>query len=469
MKKLLIVHENFDGIKKIKEKLSKFGYLVIYSKDIQNIEHKIKTEQPDLILFGVKNIIEEDKNDAVKLIKKNIDNNVAINYIRLVEKMNDIPIIKGVNLEKETILLIDEVKKENKVYNRISRIDNEVLQYVKKDGKEINKNGKLFIEKKELNIENEAILEIHETKAFAFVPLEKRYKELNGIEIKTEYNEREITEFDTKNITEFTNETLGIIKNSVIKKPKELIEFEESYEELQILLSEIEYMKSEFITFVSHEIGTPLAIIKGNIELMADGAFGKLNIEQKKRLKTVQKNVDRLTKIIRDTMELMKIESNKLNLEKEVFSITELAKEVVDELQIIAQKKEHELLIDFKKNIPQIMADKNRIRQVLNNLINNAIKYTSKEGKINVIILKENNYLHIMVRDNGIGIPLEEQNKIFAKFYKVSNHLEDASGTGLGLAICKGVIDAHDGEIWVESKTGKGATFHLRIPIEVVE
>lgn len=442
MKKVLIIYENEDEIKKIKEKLGKSNYKVVLSNPMEL----------------------EKKDNAFLLLEKSLDKNIAKNYERLADRMGQREKIKGIEFEKETLLLIDERKIENGEEVKIGKITNEVLQFAKKGG-ERNK-ARLFIEKKENIIRNERNIDVYDTKGFAFIPIEKNYNFLEGLEIKSKYDRKEVTKQETKEISNFLNDTIEIIKNSLIKKPKELKDFEESYEELKILLKEIEYMKSEFITFVSHEIGTPLSIIKGNIELMVEEEFGKLNNEQKKRLKTVLQNIDRLTKIIRDTMELMKIESDKLSLNKELFSITKLASEIVSEFQILARRKLHILTLNLEKYVPNIIADKDRIRQVFNNLINNAIKYTPKNGKIDVKVLKENGNVHVIVEDNGIGIPKEEQERIFEKFYKVSSHLEDASGTGLGLAICKGIVEAHDGKIWVESGKGKGATFHFILPIK---
>ena len=465
MRKLLVVHENTDVIKDIEKNFNKRDYKIIQIYNFDELEKKIETEDPDFILLDINKMIDTDKNKAFKLLEKSLDKNVAESYNRLIERINDLPEPKGVNFEKETLLIIDEI--ENGEIVRIGKINTEILNFVRKDSSNLDKNAKIFIEKIENTIENESDIDVRKIKGFAYIPITNKYKTLDGIEIKTEYDKRKISEQETNNINEFTKETLNIIKNSPIHKPKDLSQFEDSYEELQILLGEIEYMKSEFITFVSHEIGTPLSIIKGNVELLVEGAFGKLNDKQKKRLNTIQLNIDRLTKIIRDSMELMKIESDKLNLDKESFSITDLANEIVSELQIISEIKNHKLNIEVDKKIPDIVADKNRIRQVFNNLINNAIKYTPKKGKIDVKILKDKKIVHVIIKDNGIGIPNDEKKKIFAKFYKVSDHLEDASGTGLGLAICKGIIDAHNGEIWVDSEINNGAAFHFTIPIEV--
>lgn len=467
MRKILVVHENLGVINKIKETLKKKGYLVAHTQNIQDLESQIKKVKPYMILLDIRKIIDK-KEKSTELLEKSIDQDVAKSYERLAKQMSGLQKIKGVSFESETLLLIDEIENEIGEIVRIGKINKEVLQFEKKDGRETDNKGKMFVEKKVYDVEDGINININRTKAIALVPLEMRYKTMDGIEVKNEYENRKISEEETKEIAKFTDETLEIIKNSLLKKPREVKEFEESYEELQILLSEIEYMKSEFITFVSHEIGTPLSIIKGNIELLIEGEFGKLNNEQKKRLNTVQKNIDRLTKIIRDTMELMKIENNKLILNKELNSISELAREIVFEVQIIAKQKEHVLDVDIEKTVPDIMFDKSRIRQVFTNIINNAIKYTPRKGKINVKVKKEDANVHIMVSDNGIGIQKEEQKNIFAKFYKVSSHLEDASGTGLGLAICKGIVDAHNGKIWVESKIGNGATFHIKLPIEVI-
>jgi len=237
-------------------------------------------------------------------------------------------------------------------------------------------------------------------------------------------------------------------------------ELKKSYEELK----ELDRLKSEFTALISHELRTPLTSIKGYVELVLDGTMGKLNENQKMCLEVVSDNVSRLSRLISDVLDISKIERGEFMLNMGPINLKDTLEKVLKELIPIASKKQ----IDLKLKIDDLTtnADKDRITQVFTNLIENAIKFSPENTEV-VICGKEelNEGIHITIKDNGIGIPKDEFEKIFDRFYQIdASNKRKRGGTGLGLAVCKNIVQAHAGKIWVESEIGNGSTFHVVIP-----
>ncbi|HWP30694.1 MAG TPA: ATP-binding protein [Fimbriimonadales bacterium] len=232
-------------------------------------------------------------------------------------------------------------------------------------------------------------------------------------------------------------------------------------------LKNIERMKSAFVATVSHELRTPLTAIKGFIStLIADDHFPEQ--ERKEFYTIIDHECDRLTRLINDLLNIARIEAGEsLKPHYQKVDIVQLAKKV-----LLIQKQStnrHELLLDAEEDIPEIIGDQDKLDQILTNLVSNAIKYSPNGGKVTVSIKKEEPNIHIIVSDEGIGIPKEHLPKIFDRFHRV--HTEDNRriyGTGLGLYLVKHLVEQiHLGKVWAESEVGKGSKFHVLIPIEL--
>ncbi len=249
---------------------------------------------------------------------------------------------------------------------------------------------------------------------------------------------------------------------SIVSLEMEVVERKKAEEEAKKAVQ----IKSEFISMVSHELRTPLTVIKEGIAMTLDGLAGPLNDEQRDFLVAAKRNVDRLTRLINNILDFQKLESGKVDFNIEKDDINEVIKVVQKELAYQAKEKGLDLILKLGENLPMIKFDRDKITQVLMNLINNSIKFTDK-GSITISTTQEGNVIGVSVKDTGIGIEKKEIPRLFHKFEQVSK-TEDkrTGGTGLGLAISKEIIVIHKGKIWVESELGRGATFYFVLPVK---
>jgi PAS domain S-box-containing protein len=228
---------------------------------------------------------------------------------------------------------------------------------------------------------------------------------------------------------------------------------------------EIDRMKSDFISFVSHELRTPLTIVKGFVTIMLDDASGRFTREQKEQLSYINESIDRLSRIISNLLDISKIEAGKLRLQKESIDVVSLIKKVLRSFGIYAKSKRVKLETSFDSNLPRVLADSDRLTQVLTNLIDNAIKFSNKNAEVFIEAKDGKDVIEVSVADSGIGISSEDFNRIFNKFQRVEKGVSaKLRGTGLGLPISKEIIQLHGGKIWVESEVGKGSKFTFTLP-----
>jgi signal transduction histidine kinase len=239
-------------------------------------------------------------------------------------------------------------------------------------------------------------------------------------------------------------------------------------------LKRIDEIKSEFVSVASHELRTPLAAIKNAIQLILKGKTGEINEAQEKFLSMADRNINRLTNILNNLLNLSKIESGKIQMKLENFELKKLIELTVSSLKPQADEKSVQIILEVPEPLPQVYGDQEKIEQILTNLIGNAIKFTPEGGQILLTakpFSKDQNNEHgdkvaVSVKDSGIGIPQEHLEAIFEKFHQVEGSLNRSmSGTGLGLAITRGLLEAHQGKIWVESEVGKGSIFTFTLPV----
>ena len=242
---------------------------------------------------------------------------------------------------------------------------------------------------------------------------------------------------------------------------KEIALKKEELEKINGQLMKLDRMKSDFVANVVHELRTPLAIIKGNLDNIDKGFAGEVQPQQKEILGDVFRVINRLYRLVNDLLDLSSIESGKMELNKESLDIVTLAKEAVKTFETLASSKKIGLVKEFPDKKIDVNADKDKLTQVFINLIGNAVKFTDN-GNVTVKIIDLQKEVEVEIQDTGPGIPYDQADKIFDKFVRVV--AEKKEGTGLGLPIAKDIIVLHKGRIRVESESGKGARFIFVIP-----
>lgn len=255
-------------------------------------------------------------------------------------------------------------------------------------------------------------------------------------------------------------------------------------------LKELDKLKSSFLATVSHELRTPLTSVIGYSEMLLEGIAGDLNDEQRDYLSTIMEKGESLLGLISQLLDLSRIESGNMRMNRERFVVGDMLQTAVTSVLPQAQKKSIHLDVQIDPALPQVVGDVGKIRQVVVNLLGNAVKFTPEQGTVALhadkflgqrrdsgpstddfgagalFDLAEESFLRITVKDSGIGIPKEKLNRVFERFYQVDNtSTREFGGTGLGLSIVKSFVEAHKGEISVESDTDQGATFTILLPL----
>ncbi len=251
------------------------------------------------------------------------------------------------------------------------------------------------------------------------------------------------------------------LKNKIQQTTSEL-------ERANTQLQGLDTAKNEFLSIASHQLYTPTTALRGYASMLLEGDFGHLSTEQENVIERIDQSASRLIKLIKTLLDVSRIESGRIDLELEPIGLGEIAEDLVQELHPNAQSKG--LVLEFhqpKQDIPRVVVDQQRIRQVMLNFIDNAIKYTL-EGRIDVAVYKKGDAVIFAVADTGKGIEPQHMKWIFNKFMRVggASHF-NTEGTGLGLYVAKQIIQEHRGEVFVDSPgEGKGTTFAMSIPTE---
>jgi len=292
----------------------------------------------------------------------------------------------------------------------------------------------------------------------------------------------------TNQLQEINNEQANLIrklmKEKINSQNNEIQKKDQSYEDLSSLnnelinlqrelskknieLERLNETKNRFLGMAAHDLRSPLAIIQGYAAFLKENASEELSEKNKLFLNTIYSTTEFMLNLVEDLLDVSRIESGKLELNKESFNLISFAGNIVEINKPIAQNKEIYIEINYNKEDITIYADRHKIEQVFNNLLNNAIKFSYPGKNIYVDITEEQNKAKVSVKDQGKGISKEDQGKIFQPFEQVSNTgTKGEKGTGLGLIIVKRIIEGHGGEIWVDSEPGKGSTFSFTLPVE---
>ncbi len=229
----------------------------------------------------------------------------------------------------------------------------------------------------------------------------------------------------------------------------------------------VEKLKTEFVSLAAHQLRTPLSKIKWALKMILDKDFGKISGEQKNFIEKTYSANEKVISLINDLLDVTKIEEGRYiyNLKKE--NIGKIVRAVIDSLE--KEIKTKNLQVEFKKNeknVPDTIMDSEKIEVAVRNLIENAVRYTKTGGKIIISLESDAKEIKFSIHDSGVGIPVEEKNRIFNKFFRATNVIKmETEGTGLGLFIAKNIVEAHKGSTWFESEEGKGSSFYFTLPI----
>jgi two-component system phosphate regulon sensor histidine kinase PhoR len=223
-------------------------------------------------------------------------------------------------------------------------------------------------------------------------------------------------------------------------------------------------MRREFVGNISHELRTPLAAIKAIVDTLRDGAINDPEAATD-FVNRLDVEVDGMTQMVSELIELSRIETGKIKLKLEPLNLNLLAEEVIARLGPQADRQQVSLSAELASGLPAVQVDKERIKQVMMNIIHNAIKFTATGGKVIVSTRLDGELVTTQVSDTGIGISREDLPHIFERFFKADKS-RSTSGTGLGLAIAKHTVQIHGGSVWVQSEEGKGSTFGFSLPLK---
>jgi len=226
----------------------------------------------------------------------------------------------------------------------------------------------------------------------------------------------------------------------------------------------LEAVRKDFVANVSHELRTPLSIIKGYTETLVDGHHDMPVTDRDKFLRTIQRHTERLNSLLEDLLTLSRLESINPGLRRESVALSSMIPSIIDDYRARPAAAVHQLHFAIDANVGELLIDPLKVTQVLENLLDNALKYTPKGSHIDVSARLRDQEVEVCIRDNGPGIPADDLPHIFERFYRVDKgRSRDKGGTGLGLSIVKHIIQLHGGRVWVESTLGQGTAFYFSL------
>lgn len=289
---------------------------------------------------------------------------------------------------------------------------------------------------------------------FACAPIVYRGKVIGAIVIGFDKEVAKITAEEKKMVSSIADQAAIAIENAKLY---------EEIEKANVKLKELDKLKNEFLSIASHQVRSPLSIIKGYISLLRGKKVGKLSEQQDHFMKNIQEANEQLINIINDFLNLSRIEQKRMKLEITESDVEKIIQEVIERMNHEAELKKIKLkFASPAEKIPKINIDEPKIVEVITNLIDNAIKYSPEDSEIAVTLKKDGDILSVSVADQGIGIPDDFKDKLFQKFSRAHNAIQaQPNGNGIGLFLIKKIVDAHHGKIEVKSKEGKGTTFSV--------
>jgi signal transduction histidine kinase len=283
------------------------------------------------------------------------------------------------------------------------------------------------------------------------------------------------TEEDDSALEELSRQNRDLVQVlGELEEKRELLErlntkLEESNRELNeanARLRELSAMKEEFLALTTHDLRSPLTVISGVINFFTSGRLGEMTPEQKNMVAMMERNTQNLIELVNDLLDASKLESGTMRLDPTTIELRGLVGELKEQMQPLAREKEIALEEEVPDDLPELLADRAKLRRVLVNLVSNALKFTPKGGRVRLGASREGRFVRVSVTDTGVGIPREDLHDIFDKYAQArSRATRSEKGTGLGLYITRQLVELHGGKIGVQSEVGRGSTFSFTIPI----
>lgn len=257
-----------------------------------------------------------------------------------------------------------------------------------------------------------------------------------------------------------------LAKIRVYLRLKSAEEVEQGLRQLNRELTEYNRLQRDFVITVSHELRTPLTIFKNVISNALAGTMGTISSKLRQNLEMADRTINRLARIVSNFLDVSSLESGSVSLNRSLFDLAGLIREVIENMTPIAQTRNIELLLESDSSSVNLQADEEKIRQVVSNLVGNAIKFSPpKNGKVHIRLTCDSSQATCEITDNGPGIPHEDLERIFSRFVQRQIHVGPGDhGTGLGLSIARDLVHLHEGEIWAQSDESKGSSFFFRLP-----
>ena len=316
------------------------------------------------------------------------------------------------------------------------------------------------------------LLDIHRTKIV--MPLLYQNQE-TGILFLGEHKSLGYSSRDIEMLESIAGELAVSIRNSLsLEEINELNKslqrrIDEATKELRFSnrqLQRLDEAKNEFISMASHQLRTPLTSIKGYLDMILEGDLGKITPTQRAVLREAFSSSERMVRLINDFLNVSRLQTGKFNIDKQKTDVAQILRDEVALLKVVADQRSVEMNLKIDKKVPLIAADSEKIRQVILNMIDNAIYYSDPHKKVIISLKNNNDMIEFTVKDSGIGVPKSEQANLFGKFFRGTNaRKKRPDGTGVGLFLARKVILSHDGEMIFESEEGKGSTFGFKLPV----
>lgn len=290
-------------------------------------------------------------------------------------------------------------------------------------------------------------------------PLKVENKILGIIFLALNRSYEELSSFEKESVASFINViALALEKASL-------------YQELKIAneqLRELDLQKDELLGIIAHQLATPISSVRWNLEMMMDGDMGKLSKEQKESIKSLQGITENLSDLVSMILDVSRIQLGRMKVDPQELDLDQFFKEILEVITPKAKEKKIKFNIELPKKFPKAVLDKRYTHMTIENLLSNAVKYTPQGGMIDFEVKIKDRVIFCSVKDTGIGIPKQEQDKIFGKMYRATNVRNTVDGNGFGLYVAKGAIEAQEGKIWFKSIEGKGTTFFVELPLKKV-